>query len=424
MKRLIATTLLIFLSLSTQLPGQFRRGMNSQAPRRVRGGQLFHYKIYNFADTLDFNRSRALFHISFVNDILTFIKQADGTYRASYELTVVFYDDDRNPIEEKSHTKKIVVPTFEETNLRTRPLRHRFSFTLPPGEYRYEIQLYDFESEKSLMRKGKLKLKSFSGRIHLSDIILADRARCSDGVADYTPNLLQLFGNPKSAITALFEIYPPADSQDVSLTCSLFDSKGKMLFKKQEEYKGGGKYIPVCLKLRDHISMPGDYYFLVRVRAGSQVADVREKFTVQWRGLSTQEKNIDLAIEQLRVIAGGKELEAMRKAKGAEKQKLYDEFWKKRDPTPDTPENELKEEFLRRVDFANRNFSEPISGLEGWQTDRGRVYIQNGPPDDIEKEPVELNMPTAEIWYYARLNKRYIFSDRDGSGHYRLIKVE
>ena len=93
-------------------------------------------------------------------------------------------------------------------------------------------------------------------------------------------------------------------------------------------------------------------------------------------------------------------------------------------PTPETQRNELKEEFFRRIDHANRSFGEIFGGREGWRTDRGRVYIKNGPPDEVERPSMELNMPRVEIWLYSRLNKRFIFTDRQGNGEYRLVRVE
>jgi GWxTD domain-containing protein len=60
------------------------------------------------------------------------------------------------------------------------------------------------------------------------------------------------------------------------------------------------------------------------------------------------------------------------------------QFWERRDPTPGTAENELKEEHYRRIDYANAHYA---ANVPGWQTDRGRIYIQYGPPDEIESHP-------------------------------------
>jgi GWxTD domain-containing protein len=67
-----------------------------------------------------------------------------------------------------------------------------------------------------------------------------------------------------------------------------------------------------------------------------------------------------------------------------ERQQFIEQFWLRRDPTPDTEENEYKEEHYRRIAYANDHFA---SGIPGWKTDRGRIYITFGPADEIESHP-------------------------------------
>jgi GWxTD domain-containing protein len=64
-----------------------------------------------------------------------------------------------------------------------------------------------------------------------------------------------------------------------------------------------------------------------------------------------------------------------------ERDQFIEAFWQRRDPTPDTEENEFKEEHYRRIAYANEHFA---AGLAGWKTDRGRIYITFGPPDEID----------------------------------------
>ncbi len=95
------------------------------------------------------------------------------------------------------------------------------------------------------------------------------------------------------------------------------------------------------------------------------------------------------------------------------------EFWEKRDPDRSTEGNEFKEEFDRRVDYADRRFME---GIPGWKTDRGRMYIYFGPPDKIDRYPV-LGDPEVKgmvIWYYYRYGFALRFLDEDGTGMYTL----
>jgi GWxTD domain-containing protein len=67
-----------------------------------------------------------------------------------------------------------------------------------------------------------------------------------------------------------------------------------------------------------------------------------------------------------------------------ERDQFIEAFWQRRDPTPDTIENEFKEEHYRRIAYANEHFP---AGIPGWKTDRGRMYIMYGPADEIESHP-------------------------------------
>src|SRR5271157_1683226 len=67
-----------------------------------------------------------------------------------------------------------------------------------------------------------------------------------------------------------------------------------------------------------------------------------------------------------------------------ERDNFIEAFWQRRDPTPDTEENEYKEEHYQRIAYANEHFA---AGVPGWKTDRGRIYIMYGKPDEIESHP-------------------------------------
>ena len=67
-----------------------------------------------------------------------------------------------------------------------------------------------------------------------------------------------------------------------------------------------------------------------------------------------------------------------------EREQFIEAFWQRRDPTPDTAENEFKDEHYRRIAYANEHFA---AGIPGWKTDRGKIYIMYGPADEIEPHP-------------------------------------
>lgn len=94
---------------------------------------------------------------------------------------------------------------------------------------------------------------------------------------------------------------------------------------------------------------------------------------------------------------------------------FWERFWAKNDTSPATPDNEIKNEYIKRWKYANTMFSES-DGTPGWQTDKGRIYIVYGPPDNIERHGLEPGCDPYERWDYFSLSGGtfFIFSDRVG----------
>ena len=89
--------------------------------------------------------------------------------------------------------------------------------------------------------------------------------------------------------------------------------------------------------------------------------------------------------EDVRYIITPEERKAfIQMATDEERENFIESFWMRRDPTPDSMENEYKEEHYRRIAYANDHYA---SGIPGWRTDRGRIYIAYGPADEIESHP-------------------------------------
>jgi GWxTD domain-containing protein len=120
-----------------------------------------------------------------------------------------------------------------------------------------------------------------------------------------------------------------------------------------------------------------------------------------------------------------------------EREQFIEQFWLRRDPDPDTDVNEYREEYYQRIAYANEKYT---SGIPGWKTDRGRIYIMFGKPDQVESHPSggSYNRPiwegggtTAtypfEIWWYRYLEGvgsdiEIEFVDPSGSGEYRIAR--
>ncbi|GAB4243413.1 MAG: hypothetical protein Kow00109_19180 [Acidobacteriota bacterium] len=119
-----------------------------------------------------------------------------------------------------------------------------------------------------------------------------------------------------------------------------------------------------------------------------------------------------------------------------ERERFIEEFWRRRDPDPRTPENEFKTEHYRRIAYANEHFT---AAVPGWQSDRGRIYIIHGPPDAVEKHPGPGHYERPphegggstqtypfEVWFYREMegvgtNVELEFVDVSLTGEYRLV---
>lgn len=120
-----------------------------------------------------------------------------------------------------------------------------------------------------------------------------------------------------------------------------------------------------------------------------------------------------------------------------ERENFIENFWRRRDPNPDTEENEYREQYYERIAYANEHFA---SGIPGWRTDRGRIYITFGKADEVETHPTggAYNRPSYEgggdtttypfeTWFYRHLDGvgegvEIEFVDPTGTGEYRIAR--
>ena len=171
-------------------------------------------------------------------------------------------------------------------------------------------------------------------------------------------------------------------------------------------------------------------------KAGDQQVDVpdRERNVKKERS-SMFKKWID---EDVAYIITDEERKAWKKlATDEEREQFIEAFWRRRDPDPDTELNEYLEEHYERVAYANQHFA---SGIPGWKTDRGRIYIMYGPPHEKETHPAggtyerpsyhgggSTSTYPFEVWFYRYLpgigsGIEIEFVDPTGTGEYRIAR--
>jgi GWxTD domain-containing protein len=129
--------------------------------------------------------------------------------------------------------------------------------------------------------------------------------------------------------------------------------------------------------------------------------------------------DLDESISKMIYIATGKEQDLIEDEKDEQKKKkLFREFWKSKDPTPNTERNEAMEEYYLRIEYANRTFR---SAGQGWQSDMGMVYVIFGQPDKAEQVTGYSTTRVYEKWRYFNYGE-IIFVDNSGFGDYRLYQ--
>lgn len=127
-------------------------------------------------------------------------------------------------------------------------------------------------------------------------------------------------------------------------------------------------------------------------------------------------------LSRVRYIITAEERRIFLELPDSDKPAFIEGFWQRRDPDPDTEENEFKAEFFKRMDEASRLFIS--EGIPGWMTDRGRIYILFGPPTDRIEESMSADIASRcrEVWLYGDFP--VVFIDESCVGHFILVTYD
>ncbi|MGA9406072.1 MAG: GWxTD domain-containing protein, partial [Bacteroidota bacterium] len=206
----------------------------------------------------------------------------------------------------------------------------------------------------------------------------------------------------------------------------VLDKKEKLMYTLSERRRLDGKKSEMIAKI-DSARFPAGGYQLEVVAQTIRSSDTLVTFTVEkrrgfvmrWGTVPLTLEDLDLAIRETKYIASSKDYNAMMDAPTLEqKQKLFKEFWSKRDPSGGAQRNINMEEYYSRVQYSNDHFSHFI---EGWRTDMGMVFILFGAPSTVDRHPFEIDSKPYEIWSYFDLNTQIVFVDESGFGDYKLV---
>jgi len=329
-------------------------------------------------------------------------------------------------------------------------------FVVSPGRYRFEVQVLDSVSGRET--RTTADIQGFGELPALSDLLISPQMRVTAD-ADSAPGPGELKrGNTfitgaaevlltplRSRLFYLVEAYSARESSG-TLTVAVVDSGGKTVVQTRPTLvkiaEGGG----MLRGQLDLAGLPGGRYRLSvslaadgqtsERAAGFRMADLAqtmvkdsarrafERSTDEGYFAEMNEAQLDEAEAPLIYVAEPGELSVYKEGLSlAAKRQFLAQFWRRRNRSPDGVRNEDRERFYGAIAFVNAKYSESgRAGLPGWKTDRGRIHIKNGAPDDVLTRPrVEQTLPYI-VWKFTRGKARYyVFSDRTGLGNYQLI---
>ncbi|MBN1151096.1 GWxTD domain-containing protein [candidate division WOR-3 bacterium] len=124
-------------------------------------------------------------------------------------------------------------------------------------------------------------------------------------------------------------------------------------------------------------------------------------------------------VEELVFAVPPNQLQILSRKSIEDKAAFLNEFWGGHDPTPSSERNEVMEIYYRRIEFADERF---VEGTKGWKTDRGRIYVLLGLPDEIEDYSFQLETRPFQIWYYYSRGLKFTFVDEHLIGNYELTE--
>jgi len=351
----------------------------------------------------------------------------DSGFIARYEITIDILNGDGNAILEKTWNEEVHVRNFDETQSRREYSPATGSFTLPPGSYEMRIELREVESGKTITQLRKVDIENYAqAPFSVSDIMLVNHVTNEGGQSTIMPNVSgNLYDTPRG-FSLFFELYNKTGADSAAFTYRVFDKKEKLMYTQSERRRLDGKKSEIIAEIDSTRFPAGSYHLEVEAQTiqksdtiVSYKVEKRRNFTMRWGSMPLTVEDLDLAIKQTKYIANTKEFDAMMEASTLDqKQKLFEEFWRKRDPSPDTQRNENMEEYYSRVQYSNEHFSHFV---DGWRTDMGMVFILFGSPSSVDRHPFDIDSKPYEVWSYYEFNRQIVFVDETGFGDFRLV---
>lgn len=360
---------------------------------------------------------------------LNFVKIKE-IYSSKYTCNISITDSLFNIIDSKKFEKTLVEDNYNKSQGGTGAYDYSQNiFNLIKGKYFVKVSITDDRNNRVYERTRAISPVNFNDyNFSLSSIMLLSRVEENEGKYKITPHISDEVGDFKEGYFAFFEIYSKNTPLNCNFLYTILNKEGKEIYKsKTLKYEVMNKTSRHFLKIINPENITEGKHIL-RIYALKSTADTNfsenDVVAIAERSIKFQRtfagvilKDIDKSIKQLRYIAIQSEMDLIEAGSTIEeRQKRFEAFWKKFDPSPNTDRNEAFEEYYSRIDYANKNFK---SYGEGWRSDKGMVYVVYGQPFNMERSGMGYDGRVYESWTY-RNNKQFVFVDYNGFGEWRL----
>ncbi len=366
-------------------------------------------RTVNTSDSLE-----VLIYMQIPNFTLQFVK-LDTSYVARYEAVVALQSKKGKQVGREVWQDSIVVNNYNSTNsiLKNRTLM--VSYYIPSGKYKVVASILDLDTKNSGENIIKLNLSNYDNNHFLHEQILLDKY---DGNWGFGDDLIPAMHNSTFDVDDGLTFYLSGKvlPDKYTLKTQFINKEEKVLFEKTiTDTSQTGIFKHTINLPTEHIEGIG-INVKTELIQGKYSSEKSKKIIIRKAGISHLISNLDEALQQMRYILDTEERREIKKISTKKREELFKKLWKLRDPTPDTAVNELMNEYYKRVAYSNMHFE---SFMDGWETDRGMIYIIFGPPDEIDKFMIQQRQEPYETWQYYRIQESFTFVG-DNFGHYRL----
>jgi GWxTD domain-containing protein len=337
----------------------------------------------------------------------------DTRLAARAEFTIVFDPGKSKALDGDVWERRVVVAGYSAARSPNSVMLEKRTFKVPPGRYELRISVRDMNAEVQSSAAEKVDVPDYSKiTVGFTDLELG----LSDSAGTFIPVPTRVMGlevTRLAARVALFDRRGGEWPRQYPLHFRLLDDAGEALREGDTTVTIAHSGDPVTIRPPATELFLGHYTFEVELSDHKSKWRVDRSFDVDESG-PPRGREFERMLEPLSYIATSEEISYLRSLPPDQQARGWQEFWRRRDPTPDTPRNEALVEFFRRVRHADKQFQ----GFgPGWRSDMGRIYIKYGPPN----HPATAQSAQLEIWYYNQPYRRFVFRDSEGFGRYVLV---